>query len=324
MKQRKGFAVFTPMVGTLVILITMLIVSSIILSERVAVQGSVKAYRSSELVNIATDAQSRVIEETRAVITSNLEEVDATGNPIMRITVYDCPDSDIANAFYPTPTCNAENEDEYNCICDENEHECSKKQTCWGKSFREVTVTAEGKLTGAALLDSTISRTIAGVVDKYQLTSVTAKDVEFRDVVESIKFMDCDPDTCKDGRLEITINYDVMADTPIAEVATQGKRLNVFMPGGIRVYPTTEPYLKYAKLTSDLFNDFQLLNNTWHGAAGKTYDKDDLDYTKTNGSEWYHYTYALHDRYGGTSEGQQEYSSAWKTGFFVENGLTNA
>ena len=83
MKKRRGFSVFTPMVGTLVILITMLIVTSIITSERIAVQGSVKAYRSSELVNIAGEAQSRVIEEVRSSITSRLEDYSIRGEPVM-------------------------------------------------------------------------------------------------------------------------------------------------------------------------------------------------------------------------------------------------
>ncbi|MCK4327699.1 MAG: hypothetical protein KAW41_04450 [Candidatus Diapherotrites archaeon] len=318
MKKKRGFAVFTPMVGTLVILITMLIVTSIITSERIAVQGSVKAYRSSELVNIAGEAQSRVIEEVRSSITSRLEDYSIRGEPVMSIVVNDCPSGELAaDLNFPDPECG-----EGDCVCGVTasgvEYCTSGEQTCWANTFHQVNLTAANELTAKALLESSIQHTIQGIVSKYSLVNVTAKPVEFGGIVKDIKFKDCMWDDCKDGRIEVTIDFTPLAEEPIAEIASEGKRLEVFMPAEERVYTTHEPFMKYAVLTSDLFNNFQLLNESWHNAGGG--DSHDPDYEGTNGSEWYHYNYAIHERYYG-SVGQNTAGSGWAPGFEVDNAV---
>lgn len=326
MKKRRGFSVFTPMVGTLVIMITMLIVSSIILSERVAVQGSVKSYRSSELVNIAAEAQSRVIEEVRSAITSRLEDYSIQDEPVMSVVVNDCPNSEIAGDLgFPKPEC-----DGRDCYCDDaSTDDCDAAQTCWANTFYEVHLTAANELTSKALLESSIEHTIAGIVGKYDLVNVTAHEVPFADIVKDIKFLNCkaEPDynsaECMDGRLQVTIDFSPLEDKPIAEVASKGKRLQVYMPGEERIYTTNEPFMQYAKLTADLFNRFQLLDNEWHSAGGTTKHDEipgdaDEDYSRTDGTEWYHYRYAAHERYRG-QRGTNTLGSDWTTGFDVDN-----
>jgi len=310
--MRRGFSVFTPMVGTLVILITMLIVSSIILSERIAVQGSVKSYRSSELVNIASEAQSRVIEEVRASITSRLEDYSIQGEPVMAIVVNEtnCPNKEVADELFNPP--------ERLCGIDSNgnpDYSCTGGDSCFANSFWEVNATASNELTSKALLESSIQHTIAGIVGKYSLINITAKDVEFTDIVKGISFKGrCDSEVCDDGRLEIVVDFASMADEPIAEIASEGKRLQVFLPAEERTYTTRDPYMQYAKLTSDLFSQLDLMDNTWHGAGGTA--EHDANYESTDGSEWFHYKYALQERYYG-SPGKNTMGSAWAPGFYA-------
>lgn len=314
-RQRRGFSVFTPMVGTIIILITMLIVSSIIQSERVAVQGSVKSYRSSELVGIAAEAQSRVVEEVRSAITSRLEDFSGD-EPVMSVVVNDCPEKTVEGPFYPDPMCNGEP-----CPCDDAGTDCTKEETCWANTFNQVNLTATNELTSKALLESSIQHTLAGIVGKYELIKVEAYDVEFGNIVKSIGFLDCGADSCGDGRLEVQIDFAPVAGQPIAEVSSEGKRLQVFMPAEQRTYTTREPYMQYAKLTADLFNGFQLLNESWQRAGND--NSHDPAYARTDGTEWYHYNYAMQERYFG-GVGRNDFASGWAPGFSADNDAATA
>ncbi|MFC2174419.1 hypothetical protein ACFLQ2_00930 [archaeon] len=326
MKNKRGFAVFTPMVGLLVILITMLIVSSIIANERIAVQGSVKSYRSSELVNLASEAQTTVVEQVRTAITSRLEKFyEGTGEPVMKIKVLDCPPPDIAdNINFDEPECD-DGTNTYPCVCDDEGTPCFAEETCWGQTFNEVNLTAGNELIGKGLVKSSIEHTLAAIANKYDLARIEPSDVELDEAITGIEFLDCEIDydpfrpdesgDCGDGRIRVTVDFSELEGKPIAEVISEGKRLQVFMPPEQREYTTNEPFMQYAKLTADLFNQFQLLNESWHGAGGE--ESHNPNYKETDGSEWYHYNYAEHDRYYGTP-GKNTFASDWAPGFAVE------
>ena len=311
--MRRGFSVFTPMVGTLVILITMLIVSSIITSERVAVQGSVKSYRSSELANIAANVQSVIISGTRDAINTNLE--NPTGDhPGLAITVNDCPAAFVSDKFYRGPR--------EGLVCDDSGGDCGSADICWGNAIDQVNIIARGELVDKSLIESSVSNRIASVVGKYSLVNVSAKDVQFKDIIKGISFKTCSVGegmglgNCPDGRLVVDVDYTPLADTPLAEITSRGKRLQVFMPAEEREYTTRDPFMQYAALTATIFQNFQLLNNSWHNAGG-TEDHNDPYYDTTNGSEWYLYNYAEQERY--KDKNQNSIATDWAPGFTAED-----
>ena len=336
--MRKGFSIFTPMIGTLVIMITMLIVSSIISSERISVQGTVQSYQSGELVNLANQIQSTIVEQVRSSITEQLqgsiETDDGTLIPKMGIQVNFCPSrslladaeagenfNDYSNYFASTvPQCKWPNGVEGPCFCDEDSECTAREDACGAYAMHQAFLRAQVTLKGQDLLDSSINKTIRGIIRKGDIFDIRAYSSDFSGIVKKIGYLDCTVgstlSSCTDGRMEITIDYETISHKPVAEVSAEGKRLQVYMPPEVRVYTTAEPYMQYSLLTAELFNDFQLLDNEWHGAGGVTDHLDD-NYAITDGSEWYHYTYALQDRFSGGRDMvrySNEYHDLFKAG----------
>ncbi len=92
MHRRKGFSVFTPMVGTIIILITFLIVASMLESEKWNFQGITESYQTIEMSGIGQEVQDRFMATIRDTILSNLE------NNVF-IVISQCRNDQVLDAF---------------------------------------------------------------------------------------------------------------------------------------------------------------------------------------------------------------------------------
>ncbi|MBN3037565.1 MAG: hypothetical protein JW834_03910, partial [Candidatus Diapherotrites archaeon] len=295
--MRKGFAVFSPLVGTIVVILAMLIVASILQSEKVNIAGTLHSYRSAQMADIATEVQGRVVEDIRETIITEIEQPQ-----VMAIKVIDCPSDALLDEG----------------ILDYSDDEIAQNDpahVCWAKTVHEVNATAYNRLVGVALLRSSIENTIRRIISKYELTKINYLDPPLERITGDIELVECSTfDECDDGRIRVNLDFSALSDTPIAEVTSATKTLRVFLPAVKKEYTTNEPYGLYATMTADLFQDFQLLNESWHYAGS---EKDhDPRYLKTDGSEWYHYNYAVQNRTTGT-ESPNEYATEWNPGFLA-------
>ncbi|MCD6522481.1 MAG: hypothetical protein J7K68_01925, partial [Candidatus Diapherotrites archaeon] len=317
--QKKGFAVFTPMVGTLVIIITILIVSSIIQSERVNMAGTIKSYKSTEMANLAQEVQSRVIEGIRESIVSELAKPD-----VMAVTVKHCPPKAIDETIFEEPTCNGKP-----CICGTDL--CVKGQTCEADIFYQTNATATNFIRISAFLETSVKAAVEKITDKYSLVKIKYLNPPLDKVSTTFSFIDCSPSddqnpfkSCPDGRLNIKVDFTALEGVPVAEISSQTKRMNVYLPAVKKEYTSTEPYGMYALAFARIFSNFQLLNNSWHGAGWSPNGYDNSNaWLKTNGSEWFHYNYAVHLRNPGSTPPDpnsplaqgEPFSSMWNPGF---------
>jgi hypothetical protein len=295
------------MVGMIVIMITLLIVSSIILSERVNVQGTVSEYRSAQIAGIATEVQTRLIEQVRTAILSSVEE----DLPTTGIRVLDCPNPGLADEYYPDPGIDIKGIGP----ADESEY-------CAANSYDQLQRTMTNVL-GKRLLESSVQAVIERITDKYSLIHARPLPVDFDLIKSDVEFIDCGYDRCDDGRLRATVDFTGLAETPVAEVLdTAGsKSLKVFLPPEKREYTTREPYGKYALLFSKLFSGFTILDSDWHMAGNTAHGTDPVtDLSRTSGGEWFHYAYAYSVR-NVSSRAGQPLATQWVSGFNVSTRL---
>ena len=92
-KSRKGFSVFTPMVGTIIILITFLVVAWMLESEKWNFQGITESYQTIEMSGISQEAQNRFIATIRDTILGDLETKVFVGIP-------QCRNDNVLNNFW--------------------------------------------------------------------------------------------------------------------------------------------------------------------------------------------------------------------------------
>ncbi len=352
MLGRKGFSVFTPMVGTLVILITFLIVASMLESEKWNFQGLTETYQTIQLTGISQEAQDRFVSTIRDTILTELETN-------MKVEIDQCRNDSVVDEFFPSDD--------------------RKNETCEIKALNSVKNQSYITVSGFGLSSSYLEALISSITDKYSLAKVntnlcagcqvndgkktclvwvTGKNgmpvsitevfdrhgnylgcqgknrrvnpgemldqgtcplnpcVDPTSTIKSTSLLSCDLDpseldwdsikqNCEDGRISVTADFTEIADSPIGTIksnASQYTELKIYLPNETKSFITNDPLGFYALVLAKVFQNFTILDPTWHhvggtddhSTVGEEYGYMDNGYG--NGSQWYHYKYAVQVR----------------------------
>jgi exosortase/archaeosortase family protein len=298
--RKRGFSVFTPMVGLIVITIAILIASSIIHSEKVSMAGTFQSYETLELSSMQEEAQNRIQEKLRAGILGDVTEYMGKSG----ITTWQC---------IMRPDDKALRSDAVGVPLNERD-----KEYCQNKIRSETSNFMLQQLVSGLALEQEMSDLLTQLPGKRSLMTVTFNNVGFEKTISGVGYADCDPELsdklsdCTDGRMKVSVDYSKLEGQPVAEITTADARLQVFLDPSVREYFTQDPYGVYAWEVADLFSDFEILDHTWNNVGGLATEKklsgiSDDGYGKQDkgcsgdacygdGSEWYHYTYALQQR----------------------------
>ncbi len=143
--KRKGFSVFTPLVGTLVILITFLIVAWMLESEKWNFNGLAETYQTIQMTGINQEAQDRFIATIRDTFLGRLEKN-------VYIEVDQCRNDTIAKRF--------------------GQGRNSRWQPCEAKAWNETLNQARVKVVGLGLSSDYLTAMIENILDKYSLIRI--------------------------------------------------------------------------------------------------------------------------------------------------------
>ena len=358
----KGFSVFTPMVGTLVLLITFLIVASMLESEKWNFQGLLETYQTVQVTGVSHEAQDRMVAVVRDSILSDIEKgftisIDQCMSPdvttsgsfgnwqAMNDTFGNCKKKTL-NAVesqamarvsgiglstsyvdallkritskyalvkvYPNlcMDCNCEKKDySGNCI----DRSCYVYREVNGEKVKLKQELKFNQNNGEWEVDECKEKGRNGGYNSDVNPSVCGQPcVDPTSTVSDLKIVNCNApssysssiedssieDNCEDGRLNVTLDFTKVKGMPIANIKanqSQYTEMQIYLPEHTENFVTSDPLAYYALRTAQLFEDFTLLDKTWHHAGG-------LDHGEYgNGSEWYHYKYAVHTRVPGGS-----------------------
>ncbi|MCD6414628.1 MAG: hypothetical protein J7L23_03290 [Candidatus Diapherotrites archaeon] len=317
--MHRGFSVFTPMVGVIVITITILLVAAILQDERVVTAGTLQTYQNIRIANIMRDVQGRVSESIRISMFENWVEQTTA-----EIKTDNCFNDSLANNY------------------DSGLKEC--KASLLNETKNDIKTIMKDALKGSVISD-TIDRMSYDYKDA-KITGISISDIN--NVVGETKFVDCEsPEDCNDGRIKVTINFSKLEGKPVATIETNTSTINVYMPPGESTFITDDPVGIYAIKIGEFFGNFTLMDKTWHGAGNSItrtigpsdrcdYNGEDTPYGAIpldknnecrgygNGSQWYHYKYVFQRRepQNLTEDGGSGYvTTGWKSGFnFSDNG----
>ncbi len=358
-KKSKGFSVFTPMVGTLVLMITFLIVASMLESEKWNFMGLFETYQTIQVTGVSHEAQDRMVAVVRDTILTDLEQ---------RFSVYvdQCMSPELTDKKYRFSKW-------YNIQ--------DKFGKCEEKVLNNTRNQAIARLTGVGLSTSYVKALLERITSKYELVKVQSnlcmdckctdersgqclkkecivyrnvdgKNTKMREIlekrnniwkleecedekgnkkdkslcgspcvdptstIESVEIIDCDVDDCKDGRLNVSLDFTRVKSMPIATIKanqSQYTEMNIYLPEHKENFITNDPIAFYALETAKLFENFTLLDKTWHYAGG--YDHDEYG----NGSEWYHYSYAVQARIPGSESDPDATNASMSFWFSVKD-----
>jgi hypothetical protein len=280
MKKRgksKGFSVFTPMVGTLIITITILIVASIIQSEKIANLGAFQGYETLRMSNIAREVEGRLKEKIRSTFNDKTERLDFHSNLCLKYDLF-------------------------------GEYGWDISKNCSGIVLKNAT---EGLESGLAITAELGTTQLQNIQQQYNL-KIQETGVNLEDVIEEIKFKDCQwIDTCSDGRIEVRVNYTEAANNPLARIYANETSMDVYLEPGVKTFTSNDPFGVYALRIGKLFQNFTLMDRNWHGAGnasgsvkpwdrlpeqGAIKDASNQVSGHGDGSQWYHYEYVIQYR----------------------------
>lgn len=280
--MKRAFSVFTPMVGTIVITITLLIVASLLQSERFAVTGTLQSYKSIKMANVMKGVQGLIEQEIKvnvyqdAVGQSNVE----TGN---------CFNDWVVGEYYSKLSA----PDKYDVKCID--------------LMKPVTITEVNAKMGDALAQSTIKNAIENFNKIYGKSSSDEKITldysgtkgMFSKVLEGVE-------DAGDGRVLIKLDFTKIQGEKVATIETStGGSVDIYMQPVKKEFESTDPLIIYGEELGNLFQDFTILDSTWQNAGDlgtnpkmHPTSKGSLgdNHGYGNGSQWYHYDYVLHFR----------------------------
>ncbi|RLJ02726.1 MAG: hypothetical protein DRP08_04370 [Candidatus Aenigmatarchaeota archaeon] len=303
--RKKGFSVFSPMVGVIVITIAIHIASSIINSEKVSMAGTFQSYQTLERTVLQESAKNRIQEKLRAGILKDVTDRMHIylGEQQQCILTEDGPvDPDATDV---------DNEDEYYC---ENMLKTETSNYILGQLASGLSYSKEIE----DIISSLPGKKSLYKIEFNQALHEADPDDEdakgFHSTIKGVEYVDCESGSLNDCRMKINVDYRELSGVPIAEVITDTARLEIFLEDAVREYLTPAPYGLYAHKIGEHFATFSILDPTWHGAGGipagslpKEYageKSDSADVTNGyygDGSQWYHYKYALQQRKPGTA-----------------------
>ncbi|MCD4740339.1 hypothetical protein K8R43_04055 [archaeon] len=308
--MKRGFSIFTPMVGTILITIALLIVASILQSERFAVAGTLQSYQSIKIANVMREAKSRIEEELR---TSVFEKAMTS-----RVWINNCYEDGIVTDYYAGTKCERVMTDGALTELETKIADLLTKETMTSVTNRFETAYKSEDIT----LEFNPELETGG---KYEgnLSKILVKPIEF-------------PPELK-GRARITLNFSKLVDKDtgeriaIATLKTETISMKIYLDPTVKVFESPDPINSYSKELGKAFQGFTLMNKDWHEVGDLTMAEYTGSYGKItagvsahgDGSKWYHYAYALQARQpkkNNDGRGPGYITTGWQKGTEWEEG----
>jgi hypothetical protein len=254
--MRKGFSIFSPMVGTIVILIAMFVMTSIIVNEQSELAGVIQNYKDTEVTEVARLVQSRLTDKTRQSLTNDLEAS-------LNIPLY--------------IWCSRENLDGGKGRDD--------RTKCIEYSRHQFENQMKATVSGAKMIKDAVDDIILAIPQDSRIKiEPTAPDVEV--AVTELSFVG------SSGKNRYLVDskseWGLVQDVPIARIRTEeGDQLMlVYMRSGSDEYKMKEPMGLYLEAIVMAFGPPEILDDDMHGKGGRMRE----------GENWYEYKYAYHVR----------------------------